>query len=131
MMNSETIQIRDFIPPYRIHAVELSLNKILKKKHDSAHQWHLYWLSQSGAEDAAEKSVGHLNSQKHYQLSQLMSHIELEWMMKKKRRLLVKDIDKWYEKNTDHSMLYFHKVIKVDPFDSAFQDQYFFVLWLS
>ena len=41
-------------------------------------------------------------------------------MIKKKRRLLVKDIDKWYEKNTDHSMSYFHKVVKVDLFDLAF-----------
>ena len=65
MMNSEIIQIRDFIPLYRICAVELSLNKISKKKHDSAHQQHLYQLSQSGAEDAAEESMSHLNSQKH------------------------------------------------------------------
>ena len=51
--------------------------------------------------------------------------------MKKKRRLLVKDIDKWYEKNTDHSMSYFHKAVKVDPFNLTFQDQYSFTLWLS
>ena len=131
MMNSETIWIRDSIPPYRICAVELSLNKILKKEHDSAHQQHLYWLSQSGAEDAAEEFMSHLNSQKHHWLSQLTSHIRLEQMMKKKRRSLVKDINKWYEKDTDHSMSYFHKVIKVDPFDLTFQDQYSFMLWLS
>ena len=52
-------------------------------------------------------------------------------MVKKKRRSLVKDIDKWYKKDTDHSMLYFHKAVKVDLFDSAFWDWYFFVLWLS
>ena len=60
-----------------------------------------------------------------------MSHIRLEQIMKKKKRSLVKDIDKWYEKNTDHSILYFHKVIKVDLFNSAFWDWYFFMLWLS
>ena len=68
IMNSETIQIRDFISLYRICTVKLSLNKVLKKKHDSAHQWYSYQLSQSGAEDAAKESMSCLNSQKHCQL---------------------------------------------------------------
>ena len=94
MINDEIIQIRDFISIYRIYTVELSLNKILKKEHDLAHQQPSYWLSQSGAKDTAEESVSCLNSQKHCQLSQLMLHIRLEQMIEKKRRLLVKDIVK-------------------------------------
>ena len=66
--------------------------------------------------------MSYLNSQKHHQLSQLTSHVELEQMMKKKRRSLVKNIDKWYEKDTDHSMSYFHKAVKVDPFNLTFWD---------
>lgn len=126
--NDKIIRPGDCIPHYRIKTIELEYRPAALEEYRTAYEEHALYLYKGGGSKISEDGV--MNMARHRRLCHLTMDYSLERMFQRTTSTLVKDIQRWQEKDTDLGMTHHFKAIRGHPRFPVYQDRMTFAAFL-